>query len=182
MEKNFSSLELEEEIKEIKNINQEEEENIQKDDIDISEDIVDIPSIGKNKYTEAIGRRKRAIARVRIFDNLDRKDKTEIIININNKNYEDYFQSVNLKKIADAPLRKLKIFGFYKIIVKVKGGGLRGQADAIKLGIARGLVKINPEWRLKLKKSGLLTRDPRKKERKKYGLKKARKAPQWHKR
>ncbi|MCS7183963.1 MAG: 30S ribosomal protein S9 [Patescibacteria group bacterium] len=146
------------------------------------EEIIHFPSIGKNKYIEAIGRRKRAVARVRIFDNLDSKNKDQFEIIVNNKPYENYFQVINLKKIADTPLRKLRIFGIYKIIAKVQGGGLRGQADALKLGIARALVKINSEWKLKLKKSGLLTRDPRKKERKKYGLKKARKAPQWHKR
>lgn len=140
----------------------------------------EFPIIGRNKYVEAVGRRKKAIARVRIFDNFEKKEQIQIIIN--GRHYDNYFPAINLRKIADTPLRKLKIFDNYKVIVKVKGGGLRGQADAIKLGIARALVKINSDWRSKLKKSGLLTRDPRKKERKKYGLKKARKAPQWHKR
>lgn len=145
------------------------------------EEIENLPTIGKNKYVEAIGRRKESIARVRVFDSGEKDDRVKIFIN--DKYYEDYFNNlVYLKKLADAPLRKLKIFGAYKITAKVKGGGLRGQADALKLGIARCLIKINPEWRLRLKKSGLLTRDPREKERKKYGLKKARKAPQWHKR
>ncbi|GIW66353.1 MAG: hypothetical protein KatS3mg095_0251 [Candidatus Parcubacteria bacterium] len=157
------------------------EEKLSNDDISEDKDeIIEAPLIGKNKYIESLGRRKRSIVRVRIFDSSDKKNQIEIIVN--NKDYEEYFQVVNLKKIADAPLRKLRLFGFYKIIAKAKGGGLRGQADALKLGIARALVKLNPEWRLRLKKSGLLTRDPRKKERKKYGLRKARKAPQWHKR
>ena len=140
----------------------------------------DIPIIGRNRYVEAVGRRKRAIARVRIFDNFEKKDQVQIIVN--DRHYDDYFPTINLKKLTDAPLRKLKIFDNYKIITKAKGGGLKSQADAIKLGIARALVKVNSEWRTKLKKSGLLTRNPKKKERKKYGLKKARKAPQWHKR
>ena len=87
-----------------------------------------------------------------------------------------------MQKIVDAPLRKLRLFKHYLVTVKVKGGGLHGQADAIKLGLARALVKLNPEWKPKLKKAGYLTRDSREVERKKYGLKKARRAPQWHKR
>lgn len=171
MEKvSFEEKQLEEkELKELEETKDDQEKQIE-----------EVPIIGKNRYIEAIGRRKRSIARVRIYDNFEKND--QIKITVNDRDYENYFQTVNLKKFADAPLRKLKIFGAYKIIVKVKGGGLRGQADAIKLGIARALVKINPEWKPRLKKSGLLTRDSRKKERKKYGLKKARKAPQWHKR
>ncbi len=164
----------EEQEKEIEIKDWEEEKEEEKKETDV------LPIIGKNKYVEAIGRRKRSIARVRIYDNFEKKDQIQIIVN--DRDYTDYFPTIHLRKITDAPLRKLKIFDNYKIVAKVKGGGLSGQADAIKLGIARALVKIYPEWKLKLKKSGLLTRDPRKKERKKYGLKKARKAPQWHKR
>lgn len=164
----------EEQEKEIEIKDWEEEKEEEKKETDV------LPIIGKNKYVEAIGRRKRSIARVRIYDNFEKKDQIQIIVN--DRDYTDYFPTIHLRKITDAPLRKLKIFDNYKIVAKVKGGGLSGQADAIKLGIARALAKIYPEWKLKLKKSGLLTRDPRKKERKKYGLKKARKAPQWHKR
>jgi small subunit ribosomal protein S9 len=141
---------------------------------------VEAPEIGVGKYVESVGRRKSAVARVRIFDNNEKKSPNIIV---NDRYYEDYFQkNIYLRKLADAPIRKLKIFDNYKIVVKAVGGGLRGQADAIRLAIARALIKINPEWKQKFRKTGLLTRDPREKERRKYGLKKARKSPQWHKR
>ncbi len=161
--------ELESETEEIK-------EKIDKEE---KEEIIEAPLIGEGKYIEGIGRRKESIARVRIWDN-DSNEPLQIFVN--DRHYTEYFPALYLQKSADAPLRKLRLFTQYKVTVKVKGGGLHGQADAIKLGLARALVKLNPEWRSRLKKSGLLTRDAREVERKKYGLKKARKAPQWHKR
>ncbi len=135
--------------------------------------------IGEGRYVEGIGRRKTSTARVRLWDN---PEKEPLAIYVNNRHYTNYFPMLDLQKSVDAPLRKLRLFNNYIVTVKVKGGGLRGQADAIKLGLARALVKLNPEWRTKLKKSNLLTRDAREVERKKYGLHKARRAPQWHKR
>lgn len=143
------------------------------------EEVVVAPKIGEGRYVEGIGRRKEAIARVRIWD-APQKENMQIFVN--ERHYTEYFPALYLQKSVDAPLRKLKLFNQYKVTVKVKGGGLHGQADAIKLGLARALVKLNPEWKSRFKKAGLLTRDPREVERKKYGLKKARKAPQWHKR
>jgi len=175
-EKNISDIENKLEILKsynneyIEDIDKKEEENL----------TIEAPKIGAGKYVEAIGRRKSSIVRVRIFDNNEKKSPNIII---NDRYYEDYFQkNIYLRKLADAPIRKLKIFDNYKIIAKAIGGGLRGQADALKLAIARALVKINQEWKQRFKKSKLLTRDSREKERRKYGLKKARKSPQWHKR
>ncbi|MFZ8806399.1 MAG: 30S ribosomal protein S9 [Minisyncoccia bacterium] len=146
-----------------------------------TQEVITFPKIGKDKYIEGIGRRKTAVARVRIYD-ASKKTK-DFEINVNGKDYKDYFSNlIEFIKIVNAPLRKLKAFGIYKVSVKVKGGGLRGQAEAIRLGLSRALVKLNPEWRPRFRKAGFLTRDPREVERKKYGLKKARKAPQWHKR
>jgi len=162
---------------EIKLTEQTSEENSAKTEIE--EQI--FPKIGKDKYVEGIGRRKEATARVRVFD-ASRKTKDYEII-VNGRDYKDYFQNlIEFIKIVNAPLRKIKALGVYKVSVKVKGGGLRGQAEAIRLGLARALVKLNPDWRPRFKKAGFLTRDPREVERKKYGLKKARRAPQWHKR
>lgn len=143
------------------------------------QEVVEAPKIGGGRYLEGIGRRKEAVARVRIWDN----DTQETLpIYVNGRLYNVYFPALYLQKTVDAPLRKLRLLNQYLVTIQVKGGGLHGQAEAIKLGLARALVKLNPEWRPKLKKAGFLTRDAREVERKKYGLKKARKAPQWHKR
>lgn len=139
---------------------------------------------GQEKYFQAIGRRKKSIARIKLYT----KKSTDIIeneralITVNNKSYRDYFLDVNLHSIVEMPLRKLKSLNRFKATAIVRGGGLSGQADAIKHGLARALVLFDQNFRKKLKKSGFLTRDPRVKERRKYGLKKARKSPQWQKR
>lgn len=143
------------------------------------EGVINFPLIGKGKYIEAVGRRKTATCRVRIFDQTKKTEDFEIVVN--NRKYTDYFQSLELVKIVDSSLRKLRAYA-YKVSVLVKGGGLRGQAEAIRLGLARALVKLNPEWRSRFKRSGYLIRDPRAVERKKYGRRKARKREQWHKR
>ena len=96
--------------------------------------------------------------------------------------YRDYFTDANLWNVVESPLRKLKSINRFKATVIVRGGGKSGQADAIKHGLARTLVEFDGNFRKKLKKSGYLIRDPRAKERRKYGLKKARKAPRWSKR
>ncbi len=125
----------------------------------------------------SVGRRKAAIARVRILP----EKGSEIIITINDKDYKTYLPYFEWQQNILAPLR---VTGHDKIniSVMVKGGGVKGQIDAIKHGIAKALLKIDENYRAALRKEGLLTRDSRIKERKKPGLKKARRAPQWSKR
>lgn len=127
-----------------------------------------------SRYLEAVGRRKTSTARVRLFT------KGAGIV-VNKKNYTDYFPT-QLQRIIDAPLRKMKTAEKFKIEVLVSGGGVHSQAEAVRHGIARALVLFNGDFQKRLKRSGYLKRDPRKKERRKYGLKKARKAPRWSKR
>ena len=122
------------------------------------------------------GRRKKAIARVRLIPS----GSGEIIIN--DRALEDYFPQGTTQYIVKQPLVEVGADGKYDIRVNVVGGGYTGQAGAIRLGIARALLESEPETRAALKKAGFLTRDPRVKERKKYGLKKARRAPQFSKR
>ena len=122
------------------------------------------------------GRRKKAIARVRRIP----AGSGEIVIN--DRALEDYFPMGTLQYIVKQPLVAAQAEGKYDIFVNVIGGGYTGQAGAIRLGIARALLQSEPEVRPVLKKEGFLTRDPRVKERKKYGLKKARRAPQFSKR
>ena len=122
------------------------------------------------------GRRKKAIARVRLIP-----AGTGAII-INDRTLEDYFPMGTLQYIVKQPLKEVEAEGKYDVCVSVIGGGYTGQAGAIRLGIARALLQSEPECRPALKKAGFLTRDPRVKERKKYGLKKARRAPQFSKR
>jgi small subunit ribosomal protein S9 len=126
-------------------------------------------------YERGTGRRKCAIAQVKLL-----KGSGEIVVN--GKPYQDLFSVVNYRRTIEKPLIATETMGKYNIQVKVTGGGVRGQADAICLGIARALVKSNENFRSTLRKEGLLTRDARVKERKKYGLKRARKAPQYTKR
>ncbi len=135
------------------------------------------------KYFEAVGRRKRAVARVRIFTVNPKDSAAEGNFIINDKNVKDYFfNEPSFKELAYESLSKLKASDHFKITVQISGGGTNAQAEAIRLGIARALVKFDLNFRKKLKKSGLLSRDPREKERRKYGLKKARRAPQFSKR
>ncbi|HZU86092.1 MAG TPA: 30S ribosomal protein S9 [Anaerolineaceae bacterium] len=128
------------------------------------------------QYIEGIGRRKEASARVRVMSGSGK-------FIVNDKPVEEYFPRVG---DMDAILRPLVVVGsdraIYDITVVVKGGGITGQTDSVKLGLARALVKMNPENTSALRKDGLLTRDPRIKERKKPGLKRARKAPTYTKR
>ena len=122
------------------------------------------------------GRRKKAIARVRLIP-----AGTGAII-INDRTLEDYFPMGTLQYIVKQPLKEVEAEGKYDVCVSVIGGGYTGQAGAIRLGIARALLQVDAEYRPVLKKEGFLTRDPRMKERKKYGLKAARRAPQFSKR
>ena len=128
------------------------------------------------KYYEAVGRRKTASARVRI------SEAPKNSITVNDKDVNEYFQTENLQKIATEALAVSKTPGKFKITVKVTGGGINGQAEAVRLGISRALIIDDVLLRGTLKKVGFLKRDPRAKERRKFGLKKARKAPQWSKR
>lgn len=131
--------------------------------------------VKKEKYFEAVGRRKTSIARVRIYG-----QKGEI--SVNGKDYLKYFPILRLHKTVIAPIAEMKIGDKISATVKVKGGGMNSQAGAIRMGIARALSLYNPDFRKRLSKVGYLTRDARAVERKKYGLKKARRAPQWNKR
>ena len=124
---------------------------------------------------QAVGRRKKAIARVRLIPG-------EGKIVINGRDIDNYFGLETLKMTVRQPLALTSLEGRYDVIVNVCGGGPSGQAGAIRHGISRALVKADPELRAAIKKAGFLTRDPRMKERKKYGLKAARRAPQFSKR
>ena len=135
-----------------------------------------MPNSNKEKFMfYGTGRRKSSIARVRLIDGTG-------VITINGKNIDEYFGAETLKVIVRQPLTATNTLTKYDVIAKVIGGGFTGQAGAIRLGIARALLEANSEFRPTLKVNGFLTRDPRMKERKKYGLKKARKAPQFSKR
>jgi small subunit ribosomal protein S9 len=123
----------------------------------------------------ATGRRKEAIARVRLVPGTG-------VWAINGRSLEDYFPNKVHQQIVNEPFVTLDVADRYDVLVRVQGGGISGQAGAVRLGIARALIQTDDEARPPLKKAGFLTRDPRAKERKKYGLKKARKAPQYSKR
>ena len=129
-----------------------------------------------NKYIEAVGRRKSAIARVRITP------ETKATLTINDKPISEVIKVRELERVAVEALDQEGLTQKFRISVHVKGGGIASQADAIRLGLSRALSEWNHELRAPLKKAGFLKRDPRVKERRKFGLKKARKAPQWSKR
>jgi small subunit ribosomal protein S9 len=124
---------------------------------------------------QTTGRRKRAIARVRIRPGTGQ-------IKVNKRDVTDYFPSETHRMVLTEPLRVTSLDEVYDVDATLVGGGATGQAEALRLGISRALVSLDPELRPLLKKEGFLRRDPRKKESKKYGLKKARKAPQYSKR
>jgi len=128
------------------------------------------------KYFEADGRRKTAVARVQLFT---QGEKTFLI---NRKPIEVYFPAAELQQIVKSPLEIMKCLDKFRVSVIVRGGGLHAQAEAMRHGITRALVLFNPDFRKRLKKAGFLTRDSRMRERKKFGLKRARRAPQWQKR
>ena len=125
--------------------------------------------------TQTVGRRKRSVARVRIYDGSGQ-------ISLNGRSLEKYFPGMAQRLRVLEPIRTAGVEGRYDIAAPLEGGGTTGQTDAPRLGIARALVEINPEFRVPLKRAGLLTRDARVVERKKYGLRKARRAPQFTKR
>ena len=127
------------------------------------------------ELARATGRRKEAVCRARLMEGSGRWT-------INGRPLEDYFPSVTHRMIIAEPLRITQTEGRYDVLAKIEGGGVSGQADALRHAIARGLAELDPDMRVTLKKAGFLTRDAREKERRKYGLKKARKAPQYSKR
>ncbi len=129
----------------------------------------------KLQYFYGTGRRKHSVARVRVYPGTGS-------ITINGRNIDDYFGLETLKLIVRQPLALTDTLGKFDIVCTVAGGGVTGQAGAIRHGLSRALLLYNPELRPVLKKAGFLTRDPRMKERKKYGLKAARRAPQFSKR
>ncbi|OGY43693.1 MAG: 30S ribosomal protein S9 [Candidatus Buchananbacteria bacterium RIFCSPHIGHO2_01_FULL_39_14] len=130
----------------------------------------------RHSYLYAVGRRKKAIARVRLF----KKGEGKIIVN--EKPFDQYFSNFEFRQIVSQPLTAIGKLNEFDFTIKVIGGGIRGQAEAVRHGIARTLVIFNKDFRRVLKKQGYLRRDPRRKERKKPGLKKARRAPQFSKR
>ena len=130
----------------------------------------------KRQYQYGTGRRKSSIARVRVYEG-----GTGSII-INGRDIDEYFGLETLKLLVRQPLNTTGLIGKVDIVCTVEGGGVTGQAGAIRHGVSRALLEINPEFRAQLKAAGFLTRDPRMKERKKYGLKAARRAPQFSKR
>jgi small subunit ribosomal protein S9 len=128
------------------------------------------------KYCAAVGRRKTSIARVRISIQKDR------VFLVNEKQLNQYFPYSELQGIAQDALVRMGCEDKFSVSARVRGGGLHSQAEAIRHGLSRALVSFNEDFKKRLKKSGFLTRDPRMRERKKFGLKRARRAPQWNKR
>ncbi len=127
-------------------------------------------------YYEGLGRRKRATARVRLHPG----GSGQVVVN--GKSYEEYFcRTVDWQNVT-SPMELTQTDGQFDVTVLVKGGGITGQSEAVRMGMSRALLKVNPEFRPALRKAGMLTRDSREKERKKPGLKRARKAPQYTKR
>jgi small subunit ribosomal protein S9 len=124
---------------------------------------------------QATGRRKSSVARVRLYSGSGE-------ISLNGRTLDDYFPHAALRQRVMEPLRAVEVEGQYDVVASLEGGGTTGQSDALRLGIARALVEIDPERRPILKRGGMLTRDARRVERKKYGLRKARRAPQFTKR
>lgn len=130
----------------------------------------------ENKYIETVGRRKTSVARVRITPS------AKASFSINKKTIEDYFKVAEQREIVISPINETKLDQKFTVTVVVKGGGVNSQAEAIRHALARALINFDLTLRKDLKKIGYLKRDPRAKERRKFGLKKARKAPQWSKR
>lgn len=134
------------------------------------------PKAGAHTYMESVGRRKRAIARVRLW----KGGKFSIVVN--KKPWTEYFPTELLQLTVSSPFKAVGQWERHEITCVVKGGGPNGQAEAVRHGVAQVLLQLNPVFRKALKKAGFLKRDPREKERKKYGLRGARRAPQWQKR
>lgn len=149
---------------------------VEEDGITAADFIIPEKDSKVDKYYEAIGRRKTAVARVRLHTKGDK----EFIVN--DKPYNKYFLHAQTQESAVASLKKMKSLDRFRIVAKVSGGGEHAQAEAVRHGIARVLVIFNENFKKRLRKAGFLTRDPRMRERKKFGLRRARRAPQWAKR
>ena len=143
---------------------------------------VDTETTESRGYFEAVGRRKTAISRVRLYTSNPSQSIDEGNFVINGRPYKKYFPTLYLQRIVESPFIRLKSLNRFGASVKVRGGGMSAQAEAVRHGISRALVLFDINFRKKLKKAGYLTRDSREVERKKFGLKKARRAPQWSKR
>ncbi len=130
----------------------------------------------KEKYYQAVGRRKKATSVVRLYEKKDGG------ITVNGKKFEEYFPEFSSQKKVREPLEELDLMKKFSVSAKVLGGGVKSQAEAVRHGITRALVLFDESLRKQLKSTGYLTRDPRMRERKKPGLKRARRAPQWRKR
>jgi small subunit ribosomal protein S9 len=130
----------------------------------------------KKEYIEAVGRRKTSTARVRITEGAKNS------FTVNDMDANEYFKTDMLRHISTAALTTMKVPAKFKVVAKVNGGGTNSQAEAVRHGLARALIEFDAQLRTPMKKEGYLKRDPRAKERRKFGLKKARKAPQWSKR
>ena len=128
-----------------------------------------------NRYWRGVGRRKTAMARVRIWEGA-----ADFLVN--GQKLSDYFKGQALIKKASSPLEEFELLSKFKVIVVTRGGGPSGQAEAVRHGLARAIIKYNPDFQKQMRDLGFLTRDSRRKERKKPGLKRARKAPQFSKR
>ena len=128
-----------------------------------------------NRYWRGVGRRKTAMARVRIWE-----DTADFLVN--GQKLNDYFKGQTLIKKATSPLNEFELLSKFKVMVITRGGGPSGQAEAVRHGLARAIIKYNPDFQKQMRDLGFLTRDSRRKERKKPGLKRARKAPQFSKR
>ncbi len=137
-------------------------------------------AVSKEKYIEAVGRRKTSVARVRLLSGRPKTSKEPEVM-VNGAAFTKYFGAVKLQNVVRAPFEALSLKE-YSATAKVMGGGVSSQAEAIRLGLARTLIALNPLWRVKLKSLGYLKRDPRMVERKKPGLRKARRPQQWRKR
>lgn len=132
----------------------------------------------KGKYFEAVGRRKTSTARVRLYPHEAAKN----VLVINGKDIKEYFPTAEMKHLVVSPFETAQTAAKFNVTVVASGGGVHSQAEAVRHGISRALLLTDGELRKPLKKAKMLKRDPRSKERRKFGLKKARKAPQWSKR
>ncbi|WP_374209815.1 30S ribosomal protein S9 [Glycomyces sp. TRM65418] len=144
-------------------------------DVAAAPSVPSIPAVPLDRAIQTVGRRKRAIARVRLVPGTGKYV-------VNGKSLEDYFPSKVHQQTVAEPFVTVEAGENFDVLVNIKGGGATGQAGALRLGIARALLEVDPNMRPALKAAGFLTRDAREKESKKYGLKKARKAPQYSKR
>lgn len=144
-------------------------------DVAAAPSVPSIPAVPADRAIQTVGRRKRAIARVRLVAGTGKYV-------VNGKTLEDYFPSKVHQQTVAEPFVTVEAGDNFDVLVNIKGGGATGQAGALRLGIARALLEVDPNMRPALKAAGFLTRDAREKESKKYGLKKARKAPQYSKR